>query len=68
MRFDRRFISNHLTSFNPSYLEELSNISQSVPSEQCELDRMPKYLLKSCLNKLLPAIINIVPYLNHMWD
>ncbi|CAC5366199.1 unnamed protein product [Mytilus coruscus] len=60
MKSDEKFNGEHLSSFKPTTITELTKIIQSAPSKHCELDPMPTYLLKSCSNELLPAMTNIV--------
>ena len=57
---DKRFTGEHLSSFTPTSISEVSKIIQSAPSKHCELDPIPTHLLKSCLNEFLPAMTNIV--------
>ncbi|CAC5422780.1 unnamed protein product [Mytilus coruscus] len=60
MKSDEKFNGEHLSSFKPTTITELTKIIQSAPSKHCELDPMPTYLLKSCSNELLPVMTNIV--------
>ena len=40
--------------------EEVREIIQKSPNKSCELDPLPTWLLKECLDELLPLITDIV--------
>ena len=52
--------NSRLLNFLPASQEEVRKIIQSSPNKSCELDPIPTWLLKSCLDKLLPVITNII--------
>lgn len=52
--------NSRLSNFLPASQEEVRKIIQSSPNKSCELDPIPTWLLKSCLDKLLPVITNII--------
>ena len=49
-----------LTLFQPTCQEEIRKIIQKSPSKSCELDPIPTWLLKTCLEPVLPLITDIV--------
>ena len=51
---------NCLVEFNPTSQEEVKRIIQLSPSKSCELDPIPTWLLKDCLNELLPILTKII--------
>ncbi len=44
----------------PASEEEVREIIQKSPNKSCELDPIPTWLLKDCLDELLPLITDIV--------
>ena len=46
--------------FSPASEEEVKKIIQNSPDKFCELDPLPTWLLKSCIDELLPVVTNIV--------
>ena len=62
---EEEFRYNHppvsrLDLFDPATKEEVRKIIQKSPNKSCELDPLPTWLLKECLNDLLPLITNII--------
>jgi hypothetical protein len=49
-----------LSSFEPATEEEIQTLVMSAASKSCSLDPMPTWLLKDCLDALLPTITKIV--------
>jgi hypothetical protein len=39
---------------------EISKIIRNLPNKSCELDPIPTWLMKDCLNELLPLITKII--------
>ena len=57
---DVKFDGTPLTSLSPASMEEVRKIIKRAPVKPCELDPIPTYLLKTCINSLLPIITKIV--------
>ena len=53
-------IKHILNEFSPATEIEISKIIKACASKSCELDPIPTWLLKLCLDELLPAITHIV--------
>ena len=51
---------NCLDHLEPATEEEVREIIRKSPNKSCELDPLPTWLLKECLDELLPLITNIV--------
>src|SRR6218665_1779213 len=49
-----------LSTFQPTSETEVSNLLQSLPNKQCELDPIPTSLLKDCASIFVPIITTIV--------
>ena len=49
-----------MSFFTPATVEEVRLIIKNSPTKSCELDPLPTWLLKECLEDLLPAIVNII--------
>ena len=49
-----------LSSFTPLSEDEVSKLVVSLSSETCDNDRMSTFLVKECLEVILPTIIRIV--------
>ena len=50
-----------MSFFTPATVEEVRMIIKTHPlAESCELDPLPTWLLKECLEDLLPAIVYII--------
>lgn len=50
----------NLNSFSPLSAEKLKNIITGSPSKSCELDPIPTWFLKNCIDVALPALLQIV--------
>ena len=53
---DKLSIDNCLVKFTPASEEEIQKIVKNSPNKSCELDPVPTWLLKSCLDGLLPLV------------
>ena len=51
-----KFTGQHLTRLVPASSDEIRKLLVKSPSKSCELDPMPTYLLKLCVNNVLPVI------------
>ena len=51
---------NKLTEFEPASNEEIEKIINKSTNKSCELDQLPKWLLKLCLPELLLIITKII--------
>ena len=51
---------HHLTNFEEITQDQLEKIIREMNSKTCPLDPAPTYLVKKCLNLLLPLILHIV--------
>ena len=60
MNADIRFDGNPLSRFIPVTLEEIRFIITEAASKSCSLDPLPTYLLKECIEQLLPIITAIM--------
>jgi len=60
MRADIKYCGNELLAFDPVSMEEVRKIVLKSASKSCELDPIPTFLLKPCLDSLLPVITNII--------
>jgi len=54
-----------LVKFEPTTMKEVADIITKAPEKSCELDPVPTWLLKECLNDLLPLITKII---NHSME
>jgi hypothetical protein len=52
--------STTLTCLQPASQDEIFKLIMASPDKQCELDPIPTFLLKKCINSLLPIITKIV--------
>ena len=57
---DIRFEGQPLTALVPATQDEIRDIIKKSPSKSCELDPLPTYLLRLCLDQLLPLITTII--------
>ncbi|XP_053379322.1 E3 ubiquitin-protein ligase DZIP3-like [Mercenaria mercenaria] len=53
-------VANYLIDLASTTTEEVKQIIQKPPNKSCELDPLPTWLLKKCLDELLPLITNII--------
>jgi len=53
-------VSEPLVAFVPASQEEVRAIIEKSPDKSCELDPVPTWLLKQCLDELLPLVTNII--------
>ena len=60
LRADVKFTGQHLTRLAPASSDEIEKLLVKSPSKSCELDPMPTYLLKQCVNNILPVITAMV--------
>ena len=60
LRADVRFSGQPLTDFTAASCEEVRKLLMSSPSKSCELDPIPTFLLKQCIDSFVPAITTIV--------
>jgi hypothetical protein len=51
---------NRLAYFDPATPQEVKRIIQNSPNKSCELDPIPTWLLKECIDELLPLITHII--------
>ena len=49
-----------LQNFHPATIDEIRTLIKTSPSKSCPLDPIPTFLLKDCLEELLPAITTII--------
>ena len=49
-----------LLEFTPASEKEIEKIIKSAPNKSCELDPLPTWLLKLCLDELLPIVTKII--------
>jgi hypothetical protein len=56
LRADIEFEGVPLTNFSPASIDEIRKIIQKAPSKSCELEPIPTYLLKPCLDSIVHAI------------
>ena len=52
--------TSHLNSFIPVTSKDVCGIIKRSPTKSCELDPIPTWLLKQCLNELSPILTNII--------
>ena len=57
---DVKFGGFQLTNFRPTSIAEIRKIMQKSPLKSCELDPLPTFLLKECVETVLPIITTIV--------
>ena len=57
---EKPFNGEQFSQFSTISEQELAKIIQKSPSKSCELDPIPTWLLKDCLNELLPSVTQIV--------
>ena len=50
----------HLRDLNPASCEEVREVILSSPIKTCDLDPIPTWLLKKCIDQLLPIITAII--------
>ena len=53
-------LDKSLDKLAPTTPEEIKKIIQESPCKSCELDPIPTWLLKACIDELLPALTNII--------
>ena len=53
-------VLNCLDSFRPVTTDEVKRLVLSLPSKSCNIDPIPTWLLKKCLDVLLPVITRII--------
>ena len=49
-----------LQNFHPATIDEIRTLIKTSPSKSCPLDPIPTFLLKDCLEELLPVITTII--------
>ena len=49
-----------LQNFHPATTDEIRTLIKTSPSKSCPLDPIPTFLLKDCLEELLPVITTII--------
>ena len=54
------FNNDCLLEFTPASEKEIEKIIKSAPNKSCELDPLPTWLLKLCLDELLPIVTKII--------
>ena len=50
----------HLRDLNPASYEEVREVILSSPNKTCDLDLILTWLLKKCIDQLLPIITGII--------
>ena len=50
----------HLRDLNPASCEEVQEVILSSPNKTCDLDPMPTWLMKKCIDQLLLIITGII--------
>jgi len=53
-------VRHPLQNFQPATSDEIRKLIRKSPSKSCPLDPLPTFLLKDCLEELLPAITTII--------
>ena len=53
-------IQSTLSEFVPATMEEVCKIIMGSPNKSCELDPLPTWLLKECIDELLPLVTSII--------
>ena len=53
-------VSQQLQEFQPATTDEIQKLIKKSASKSCPLDPIPTFLLKECLEELLPAITTII--------
>jgi hypothetical protein len=53
-------LGDNITRLAPASSDEIWKRLVKSPSKSCELDPMPTYLLKQCVNNVLPVITAMV--------
>ena len=53
-------VNSTLQSFHPVTEDNIQKLISSSPSKSCVLDPIPTYLLKECLDTLLPTITHLI--------
>ena len=49
-----------MAQFDPTDATELRKIIMNAPKKSCSLDPMPTWLLNSCLDEVIPILVNII--------
>ena len=57
---DQIQLETYLTDFTPTTHQEVKAIILKSPNKSCELDPIPTWLLKSCIDELLPVLTKII--------
>lgn len=65
LRIDTSTIDEHkylhtLSQFRPTNEDEIAFIIKQMPSKSCELDPLPTWLMKQCIEELLPITTSII--------
>ncbi len=53
------YIGTQFTTFRPTTSEEVKNLINTSVSKTCDLDPLPTWLIKECLNELLPLLTSL---------
>ena len=53
-------VQNKLVEFTPVTQNEVRKLISALPCKSCELDSIPTWLLKECLDELIPPVTNLV--------
>ena len=53
-------VENVLSDLKPATEDEVHKIIMNSPSKSCSLDPIPTWLLKCCINELLPIITSVI--------
>ena len=53
-------LQHHLHDFDPATPDEVRKIILKSPTKSCSLDPIPTFLLKDCINELVPIITSII--------
>ena len=57
--FEKHFEGEKLSVFGPSSESEVKSIIQKSPNKSCELDPIPTWLLKNCIDELSPILTRL---------
>ena len=60
MVFDKPFDGSCLTKLQQTSQDEIRKIITGAPTKSCELDPLPTFLLKQCIESFLPIITSII--------
>lgn len=57
---DVQYTGDPLIEFSPTSSDEIRKLIMNSPSKSCDLDPIPTYLLKQCIESFIPIVTSLV--------